>query len=421
MQTIVGTLLLVMLMIGGSEATGAAQQSQTATAPAQDTDPAAGLVPEPRVISRAVDFASPWLGRDNASPRDGFYPDFGDMVTGAGWMSGGPGYRQHFLDGHLLVDGSAAISTRAYKDAQGRIELTDLGGKHATLGFQVRGQDLTQVNYFGIGPNSSESQRSEYRLRETDLQGYGTVRANGWLSFGGRFGWVKQPTLSSSVGPFDRDDPNALVEFPTDPGMAAQTNLLYGGATIVADMRDYPSHPTRGGVYRAAAYAYADREFHQFGFRRYEAEGLQILPIAGERWVLALHGWGVFSDTSANNSVPFYMLPSLGGANTLRGYNDYRFHDRQMLLASAESRWALFTHVDAAAFVDAGNVAARVGDLNLDKTSYGGGLRVHTRTSTLARLDVAHSREGWRVILNLSDPFRLARRSLRTSVIPFVP
>jgi hypothetical protein len=59
--------------------------------------------------------------------------------------------------------------------------------------------------------------------------------------------------------------------------------------------------------------------------------------------------------------------------------------------------------------------------LNLDKTSYGAGLRVHSRTSTLARLDVAHSTEGWKVVFNLSDPFRLARRSLRSAVIPFVP
>jgi hypothetical protein len=421
MRTIVGTLVLVLLMIGGSAAGSAAQQSPTATAPAQETDPVPGLVPEPRLISRAVGFASPWLGGDNSPPKDGFYPDFGDMVTGAGWISAGPGYRQHFLERHLLVDGSAAISWRAYKDAEGRIELTDLAGNHATLGFQVRGQDLTQVNYFGIGPNSLQSQRSEYRLRESDVEGYGTVRANGWLSFGGRFGWVKRPTVSSSVGPFDKNYPNALLEFPTDPGVAAQSSLLYGGATVEADTRDYPSHPTRGGLYRAAAHTYADRDLHQFSFRRYEAEGLQILPVVGERWVVALHGWGVLSDSSAGNSVPFYMLPSLGGGNTLRGYNDYRFHERQMLVASAESRWGLFTHVDAAAFVDAGNVAARVGDLNLDKTSYGGGLRVRTRASTLARLDVAHSREGWRVLFKLNDPFRLSRRSVRASVIPFVP
>jgi hypothetical protein len=421
MRTIAVTPVLVMLFIGGSAAGSAAGQSPTTIPPRQEANLAPGLAPEPRAIGRAVDFAGKWMGGDGSSPKNGFYPDFGDMVTGAGWISAGPGYRQHFLDSHLFVDGSAAISWRGYKDARARIEATDLARHRATLGFDVQWQDLTQVNYFGIGANSLESDRSEYRLRNTDLAGYGTIRANSWLSVGGRFGWVKQPTISPPVGPFDRNFPDASLVFPADPGIAVQTGLLHGGATVEADTRNYPSRPTRGALYRAAAQVYADRDLQQFSFRRYEAEGLQVLPVRGERWVIALHGWGVFSDTAAGNSVPFYMLPSLGGGNTLRSYSDYRFHDRQLLVANAESRWALFTHVDVAAFVDAGNVAARIGDLNFDKTSYGGGLRVHSRTSTLARLDVAHGSEGWRAFFKLSDPFRLARRSLRTSVIPFVP
>jgi hypothetical protein len=274
---------------------------------------------------------------------------------------------------------------------------------------------LTQVNYFGVGADSLVSQRSEYRLRDTDVAGYGIVRAKGWLSFGGRFGWMKQPTLSSSVGPFDQNFPDALLVFPTDPGITGQTSLLHGGATIEADTRDSQSRPTRGGWYRAAADAYSDRALHRFSFRRYEVEGLQFVPILGQRWVVALHGWGAFSDTPSDNSVPFYMLPSIGGSNTLRGYHDYRFHDRQMLVVNAESRWVLFSHVDAAAFVDAGNVAARVGALNLDKTSYGAGLRVHSRTSTVVRLDVAHGSEGWLLFFRLGDPFRFARHSLRTT------
>lgn len=107
--------------------------------------------------------------------------------------------------------------------------------------------------------------------------------------------------------------------------------------------------------------------------------------------------------------------------DTLRGYRDYRFHDRNLLLASAESRWALFRDVDAAAFFDAGNVSARAGGLNLRKTSWGGGLRVHSRTSTLARLDIGHSREGWQAFFKLEDPFRLNRLSRRTADVPFVP
>jgi hypothetical protein len=56
MQTIAGTLLLVMLMIGGSAPTGAAQQSETATAPAQYTHAhvnagPSGRGPQPRGLA----------------------------------------------------------------------------------------------------------------------------------------------------------------------------------------------------------------------------------------------------------------------------------------------------------------------------------------------------------------------------------
>ena len=66
---------------------------------------------------------------------------------------------------------------------------------------------------------------------------------------------------------------------------------------------------------------------------------------------------------------------------TLRGYSNYRFHDRHLLLASAESRWPIFVHLDGAVFVDAGTVVAHVGDLGFDKTVYGFGLRLHADRS----------------------------------------
>ena len=77
---------------------------------------------------------------------------------------------------------------------------------------------------------------------------------------------------------------------------------------------------------------------------------VQFVPLFTTKWVLALHGWEVFSDTSAGSLVPFYLMPSLGGKNTLRGYADYRFHDRDMQVFNAESRWALWANLDVAAF-----------------------------------------------------------------------
>jgi outer membrane protein assembly factor BamA len=222
------------------------------------------------------------------------------------------------------------------------------------------------------------------------------------------------------------DYPNTLSTFSgaTAPGLAQQPAFLHGDLSIAADTRNNGGHPTRGGLYRATAASYSDRNYGQNSFRRYEAEAAQFLPLVADKWVLALHAWEVFSDTSSGNTVPFYLLPSLGGQNTLRGYYDYRFHDRNLQVFNAESRWGLFTHVDAAVFVDAGKVASAASDLDFRhmRTSYGAGLRVHNRTSTVGRLDIGHSTEGWRVVLKISDPFKRSTLSGgRTEVIPFVP
>jgi hypothetical protein len=400
--------------------TAAIANAQTPAEPA-GSDGSGGLFSEPHVIGQGVGLANRFLGENEGTPKDGFYPDFGNMITGSGWISAGPGYRRRFLNDHALVDGSAAVSWREYRIAQGRFEVNDLANHRLTLGSQVFWQDLTQIDYFGIGSGSLEGLRSEYQMKDTDVIGYGTVQANRWLAIDGTFGWLRHPELSSPSGWFARSLPNALGTFPTDPGVTAQPNFLHGTVSVTADTRDHKGYARRGGVYRASASAYSDRDYGPYSYRRYELEGVQYVPVTSDTWTLAFHGWGVFSDTSAGNKVPFYMLPSLGGQNTLRGYYDYRFHDRNMLVASAESRWALFSHVDAAAFFDAGNVSPTVSGLDLRKTSWGGGLRVHTPMSTLTRLDIAHSVEGWQFVFRLNDPFRLARLSRRIATTPYVP
>jgi hemolysin activation/secretion protein len=119
--------------------------------------------------------------------------------------------------------------------------------------------------------------------------------------------------------------------------------------------------------------------------------------------------------------VPFYLQPSLGGPTTLRSFTDYRFRDDNMLVANAEIRLALMTHLDLAVFADAGNVAARPGDLDLDKRSYGGGFRLHTRRETFAMLDVGTGDDGWLVSFRLKDPLGFGRIKRRALLVPFVP
>lgn len=365
--------------------------------PPEMEPPPPGLITEPSAVDRAAAFMDRHFA--NGDITNGFYIDFANMIPGAGWISGGPGYRSWYAKDAIFVDGSAAISWNRYKTAQARFELPKLLRSRLAAGGQLRWQDFPQVQFFGEGADSLESNRSEFGLKSTNVVGYATVRPVEWVGIGAQIGWL-QPSISSR---------------------AAQPTFMHTELSVTGDTRDYPGHPTRGGLFRAAVTNYSDRDAGVFTFRRYEAEGAHFVRFADSRVVLALHGWLVASDTGEGRFVPFYLLPSLGGQNTLRSYDEYRFHDRHMAVINAETRIAMMTHVDAAVFVDAGNVAARFGDLNLDKTSYGAGLRLHSRRQTFARFDVARGGEGWRLVLRLTDPLNLRRLSRRTAAIPFVP
>jgi len=414
-------LLLVVLPIGAAVS---AQETQPGLPPGWIPTTAPGLFAEPTILRKLVNASDGSLSA-GGDRKDGPYVEFGNMVTGAGWISAGPGYHRSLLDDRAFVDLSAAVSWKFYKVMQVRFELPHIAHDRLTLGAQAMYQDLLQVNYFGLGRESLESNRSGYRFHNTDILGYAAFRPAPWLSVSARAGEIVQPVLSTMTGRHVAyPDTTDLFSESTAPGIRTQPSFLHGDVSVVADRRDHPGHPTTGGMYRATVAASSDRDAGTNSFRRYEIEASQFVPLVGKAWVLALHGWEVFSDTSNGNVVPFYLMPSLGGQNTLRGYYDYRFHDNDMQAFSVESRWALFAHVDAAAFADAGKVAptARGLDFTRLKTSYGAGLRVHNATSTLVRLDIGHSTEGWRVFFKLSDSFRRSTpASGRSAVVPFIP
>ena len=386
-----------------------------------DTGPTA-IFAEPSILARGVDVTTRLMS-DSNELTDGLYPELSNLPTGSGWISLGPGYRHWFLEDQLFMDASAAISWRAYKMAQARFELPRLARSRLLLGTHVRWQDLTQVTFFGDGSDSLEQNRSEYRLKSTNISAYATVRPTQWLALGGRLGWLDRPSVLDPAGSFKRGNPATEDVFSDDPVFTTspQPSFAYREASVTVDTRDHRAHPTTGGLYRAAWTGFTDQDDATFSVRRTEAEASQFIPISRSRVVLALHGWLAASDTPDDGWVPFYLQPSLGGHNTLRGYSDYRFHDRNLLLTNLEVRFAIFTHLDAAIFADGGNVGVRVSDLNLDKRSYGVGWRVHSREATLGRFDIAHGAEGWKFLFRLNDPLGLSRLTRRLAPVPFVP
>jgi hypothetical protein len=138
-----------------------------------------------------------------------------------------------------------------------------------------------------------------------------------------------------------------------------------------------------------------ERDSELYSFRSLEAELLQLIPIMRANWVIALRGVATVTDIENANDIPYFMMPSLGGGSTLRGYPDFRFRDRNRLLMNAELRWTPARFLDMALFYDTGKVASRRGDLDFDglKDSYGIGLRLIGLNGYAFRVEVARSRE----------------------------
>jgi hypothetical protein len=372
--------------------------------PSSATEPQ-GMVAEPGGITRIALFADRHLGKGDLT--NGIYVDYGNMIPGAGWLSAGPGYKHWYAKDRLFLDASASISVNSYRMAQARIEAPKFLKSRLAVGAQARWQDFPFVDYFDVGPATSIDQRSVYGIESTQYTAYATLRPFRWMDIGAQIGWMN-PVTNYHEGPF-------LARF-----LSSKT-FVPAEVSATIDTRDFPGHPTSGIVLRGVAARYDDRTSGAQSFDKVEGEAASFAPLAGGRLVLAVHAWYVGTEPRSGGTVPFYLQPSLGGANTLRSFTDYRFHDDHMLLANAELRLALMTHLDFAVFADAGSVASRRNDLDLSKRSYGAGIRLHTRRETFAMVDAATGDDGWRFLFRLKDPLSLARLNKKPTLVPFVP
>jgi len=105
--------------------------------------------------------------------------------------------------------------------------------------------------------------------------------------------------------------------------------------------------------------------------------------------------------------VPFYMQPSLGGPDTLRGFRPFRFYDNNAVLMQGEYRWEASSVLDLAIFADGGKVFHNWEQWNLHNIegSFGFGLRIKSLTGVALRIDTAFSHEGFQICFRTGNPF----------------
>ena len=325
------------------------------------------------------------------------------MITGSGFAAGPEYARPDLLNGQLHFRASVRASVRKFWLSDLDFSLPHLAGNHAFADFYAVHTDDPRVDYYGPGPNSSKHGRSAFSLEETAFETTAGVKPIEHLRLGviGRY-------LVVNVGP-GRDDrfvsTDKIFTEATTPGIQTQSNFLQGGGFIQYDWRDYPGEPRRGGNYYAQFSSFDDVERGRFSFSRLDLEAQQYFSIFNERRVLALRGKIEATDPHTGQEVPFYLQPALGGADTLRGYRAFRFYGNNAAVLNGEYRWEVFSGLDMALFVDAGQVFNHWRQINFRQleTDYGFGFRFNVRNNVFMRIDTGFSHEGFQIWFRVNN------------------
>jgi len=250
----------------------------------------------------------------------------------------------------------------------------------------VRQFDYPSEEFFGIGPDSRRADRSNYGLDGT------LVGARAWLlprSMVRAGGSVEYQTPRLSPGG-NESLPDVSDLFPPQaaPGLRIQPDFVQTTAFVEVDYRR-PLYARRGGWYRLAFSRHDDRDTGHFTFNRFDLDLRQFVSVLAERRVFAGRAYLATTDVDGNREIPFYLLPALGGHDTLRGFRALRFRGPHAILLQGEYRWEIWSGFDAALFYDTGKVAERRSDLDLRdlEKAYGFGFRFNTNDGVIMRVD----------------------------------
>ena len=349
-----------------------------------------------------------WIERFTAG-YNGFRAKLGNMVTGGGFAVGPEYFREDLLDGNLTVRSSAQLSTRGYSKYEAEAALPRLWGDHLLLNVLGSHRNYGGIGYYGRGPDSEKSRRTNYRLEDTSFDAIAGVRAKRFFKVGGSVGglWV-------NVGP-GSDSRYASTEQvfrpAQTPGLDRQTDHLRTAVFGQFDYRDNPNGPKAGGNYVFQYSWYDDRKLGIFGFRRMDIDAQQYVPFLNKTHRIALRAKGTFTESDGGQTTPFYLQPVLGGSDDLRGFRPFRFSDANKVVYSAEYQWEVFAGLDGAVFFDAGKVMPRRSLLAFSdlETDAGFGLRFNVRNATFLRIDVGFGHEGFQVWVKFNDAFNSLR------------
>ena len=343
----------------------------------------------------------------------------GALVTGSGFALGPEYFRDDLANGDVRFRATTQFSVSQYQLYDLELAFPKLADNHAFFELHATHRNYPRMDYYGQGPDSEKTGRSNYRLEDTNFSFASGVRPTRHFRAGVTGGFTEinigPGTHQRRISTEQIYAPYARVvntQFgprlePGTVGIDRQTDFLQGGVFAQYDYRDIPGGPRSGGNYLARFTYNKDVDLRQHSHRRLELEAQQYIPLFNQRRVIALRARSELTYKNRNQTLPFYMQPTLGGSNDLRGFRPFRFYDDNLLVFNAEYRYEIFAGMDMAIFGDAGKVFHSKRDWNVHNMegAYGIGMRFNARNTVFMRVDAGFSHEGFQVWVKFNNVF----------------
>ncbi|MGE5553973.1 MAG: outer membrane protein assembly factor [Betaproteobacteria bacterium] len=186
------------------------------------------------------------------------------------------------------------------------------------------------------------------------------------------------------------------------PGSAGKNRSVT--TRIVNDTRDFILKPSQGGRRELSVEWAGTMLGSDYTFTKYNTDLAQYWKAGKSGQVVALRLAAGYLDYQGQKPVLERFL--LGGADTIRGYENNSFSGDKYLVLNAEYRFQLAKNLTGVLFADAGDAWEQYETVALDKvkTGYGVGLRVDTPVGVM-RIDYGVGREGGKTYFSLGQTF----------------
>lgn len=209
--------------------------------------------------------------------------------------------------------------------------------------------------FFGLGPNSRQSQLVRYGKDTLEARAFVEKRLFRTSSFRAELGLRSVDFREGGFGGDPTlDEAIRSSQHPEPPGYSRGYTLFQSSISAAYDDRRPRPAPGSGLRLQAEA-AHAANLRTTEGFVSYGGTAAGFLDLNDRQRVLSLSVSTRFVDPVGGSEVPFTELATLGGEEPMRGLYPERVADRSVVAAGLSYRWPIWIWLDGAMNFEVGN------------------------------------------------------------------